>query len=64
MPIETARETIGREYFEVDRVYGWHGSGAFMLHDVVEDGTLVQCVISGVEKDAPKDRKRPLDRDF
>jgi hypothetical protein len=34
------------------------------MHDVLENGTLVQLVISAVERDPPKDRKRPLTREM
>lgn len=42
------------------------GNGAFIMHehDVLENRTKVQCVISAVEKDHPKDLKRPLTREF
>lgn len=61
---ERARETLGAKYFEEDRQYGWAGNGAFIMHDVLDNGTKVQCVISAIEKDHPKDRKRPLSREF
>lgn len=64
VPFEKARESLGAEYFEEDRQYGWVGNGAFIMHDVLENRTKVQCVISAVEDDPPKDRKRPLTRDF
>lgn len=64
VPFERAREALGAEYFEQDRQYGWAGNGAFIMHDVLENRTKVQCVISAVEKDHPKDRKRPLTRGF
>ena len=64
VPIKKAKDTLGAELFEVDRVYGWIGDGAFILHNVVEDGSLVQCVISGVDSDPPKDRKRPLTKEY
>lgn len=64
VPFEKAREILGAEFFEVDRQYGWAGNGAFIMHDVLENRTKVQCVISAVEKDHPKDRKRALTREF
>lgn len=65
VPFEKAKAALGEEYFDVDRQYDWVGDGAFILHDVLEDRTMVQCVISGVEKDASKDRdrRRPLTRE-
>lgn len=64
VPFEKARKTLGAEFFEVDRQYGWAGNGAFIMHDVLDNGANVQCVISAIENDAPKDRKRPLTREF
>lgn len=64
VPFEKARDTLGAEYFEEDRQYGWAGNGAFIMHDVLDNRTKVQCVISAVEDDPPKDRKRSLTRGF
>lgn len=64
VPFEKARDTLGPQYFEKDRQYGWAGNGAFIMHDVLENRTKVQCVVSAVENDPPKDRKRPLTREF
>lgn len=64
VPFEKAREILGAQYFEQDRQYGWAGNGAFIMHDVLENRTKVQCVVSAVEKDHPEDRKRPLTREF
>lgn len=64
VPFEKAKEALGEEYFQVHRQYGWCGDGAFILHDVLDNGATVQCVISGVEKNPPKERSRPLTRDF
>lgn len=64
VPFERARDTLGAQFFEQDRQYGWAGNGAFIMHDVLENRTKVQCVISAVETDPPKDRKRALTREF
>lgn len=64
VPFDRAREALGAEYFEQDRQYGWAGNEAFIMHDVLEDRTKVQCVISAIEKDPPKDRRRLLTREF
>lgn len=64
VPFEKARDTLGAQYFKQDRQYGWVGNGAFIMHDVLENRTKVQCVISAVEHDPPKDRKRSLTREF
>ncbi|KAI2616245.1 FAD/NAD(P)-binding domain-containing protein [Hypoxylon sp. NC1633] len=63
IPYEKAKSRLGAEYFEMDRQYGWMGDGAFIMHDVLEDRKMVQCVISAVETDPPKDRKRLLTRE-
>lgn len=62
---DKTKSILGEKYFEVDRQYGWVGDGAFIMHDVLENGTMVQCVASGIEKDpsTSRDRKRPLTQD-
>lgn len=64
VPLEKAKDALGAQYFEENRQYGWVGHGAFVMHDVLDNGTNVQCVISAVETDPPKDRKRPLTREY
>ncbi|KAK3389693.1 salicylate hydroxylase [Podospora didyma] len=64
VPFDKASSTLGKKHFEVDRQYGWIGDGAFIMHDILENRTTIQCIISGVEKDPPKNRKRPLTREF
>jgi salicylate hydroxylase len=64
IPYERARAVLGESYFEQDRQYGWMGDGGFIMHDILESRTLVQCVVSCVERDPPKDRKRPLTREL
>ncbi|KAI1403530.1 salicylate hydroxylase [Hypoxylon fuscum] len=66
VPFEKAKVILGEKYFDVDRQYGWVGDGAFLLHDVLENRTMVQCIIAVVEKDTSKgrDRKRPLTREI
>ncbi|KAI1134909.1 salicylate hydroxylase [Hypoxylon sp. FL0543] len=63
VPYEKAKSRLGAEYFELDRQYGWVGDGAFIMHDILENRSMVQCVISAFERDPPKDRKRPLTRE-
>ncbi|KAI1209956.1 salicylate hydroxylase [Annulohypoxylon truncatum] len=64
VPFEKAKEVLGEKYFELDRQWGWIGDGAFILHDILENRTVVQVIISAVELDPPKDRKRPLTKEF
>jgi salicylate hydroxylase len=63
VPMEKAKEKLGAELFKVDRQYGWLGDNAFIMHDIVEDGTVVHCVISGIEQETPKDRKTTLTKE-
>lgn len=55
---------LGSQYFDRDRQYAWSGDGAFIMHDVLDKRTKVQCVISAIEKDSPKDRNRTSSREF
>ncbi|OTA62747.1 salicylate hydroxylase [Hypoxylon sp. EC38] len=64
VPIAKARAVLGERYFEVPRQHLWAGDGVFVLHDVPENGSMVQGVISGVEKNPPTNRKHPLTREF
>ncbi|KAI0427085.1 salicylate hydroxylase [Xylaria sp. FL1042] len=66
VPLDKAKAILGDEYLKLDRQWGWVGDGAFLMHDVLENRTMVQCVISGVEKDPtidPKERKHSLTRE-
>jgi salicylate hydroxylase len=58
--LDKAKTALGEELFELDRQYGWVGDGAFILHDVLEDRTLVQVVVSAVERHHPENRKHVL----
>ncbi|KAI1123319.1 salicylate hydroxylase [Nemania abortiva] len=62
IPFDRAKAVLGAEYFEADRQYGWAGDGAYFLHDVLEDRTMVQCVMSGTEKESPPHRIHKLTR--
>ncbi|CAJ2499976.1 Uu.00g028290.m01.CDS01 [Anthostomella pinea] len=64
VPLEKARTALGEQFFDVHRQYLWTGDKAFLLHDVLENGTLVQCIISAVEEGPPADRKRTLTREL
>ncbi|KAI1417355.1 FAD/NAD(P)-binding domain-containing protein [Hypoxylon sp. FL1857] len=64
VPIAKAKAILGEQYFEVPRQHLWAGDGVFVLHDVLENGSMVQGVISAVEKDPPANRKRPLTREL
>ncbi|KAI0165448.1 salicylate hydroxylase [Hypoxylon sp. FL1284] len=54
IPIEKAKAALGEEYFESDRQYGWVNDGALIIHDVLENRTMVQCI----------ERRRPLSREL
>ncbi|KAK7748376.1 hypothetical protein SLS62_008639 [Diatrype stigma] len=62
VPFEKARSTLGDESFKVDRQYAWLGEGAAMLHGLVEDRTMVQCIIAVIDRDLSADRKRQVTR--
>ncbi|KAH7067506.1 salicylate hydroxylase [Paraphoma chrysanthemicola] len=62
MPFAKAKEILGEEYFEVDRQYGWIGNGGFFMHDVLDGGETVQCVLCQVEKWGEDEWTRPLDQ--
>ncbi|KAI1394173.1 salicylate hydroxylase [Hypoxylon trugodes] len=64
VPFEKAKSILGAQHFEIDRQYGWLGDGVMCMHDVLENRESVQCVISAVETDPPKNRKRTLTREF
>ncbi|KAF3068399.1 Salicylate hydroxylase [Daldinia childiae] len=63
-PYEKAKALLGEENFELDRQYVWIGGGSCILHDVLEDRTLVQCMICSVEAESPKDRRHHLTREY
>ncbi|KAI1169852.1 salicylate hydroxylase [Nemania sp. FL0916] len=62
--MKKAKDVLGDELFEVDRQCGWVGDGGFMMHDVLENGTMVQCVISAVEDSPTHDRRISLSREI
>ncbi|KAK4206261.1 hypothetical protein QBC37DRAFT_476981 [Rhypophila decipiens] len=69
VPYNQARDAIGPEHFEQDRQYAWCGDGAFIMHDILENRSMVQCVISAVEDREAEGlpngcRKRPLTREL
>ncbi|KAK7955858.1 FAD/NAD(P)-binding domain-containing protein [Apiospora aurea] len=51
---------LGDESFKVDRQYAWLGDGAATLHGIVENRTMVQCIIAVIDKNFSADRKRPV----
>ncbi|KAI1394474.1 FAD/NAD(P)-binding domain-containing protein [Hypoxylon trugodes] len=62
VPFEKAKTALGDESFKVDRQYAWLGDGAAMLHGIVENGTMVQCIIAVIDKNLSTDRKRKVTR--
>ncbi|KAI6083844.1 FAD/NAD(P)-binding domain-containing protein [Hypoxylon rubiginosum] len=63
VPVAKAKAVLGETSFEVDREYCWVGDGGFMMHALVDDGTMVQCIVACVETDFPPDRKRTVTRE-
>lgn len=64
IPFDQAVAAFGDEYFKVDREYGWVGDGTFFLLNVIENKTMVQCLMSGVEKEPPSNRVQVLTREI
>ncbi|KAJ3494787.1 hypothetical protein NLG97_g3848 [Lecanicillium saksenae] len=64
VPFGKAKEKLGAQYFDVHRQYGWCGDGAFIMHDVLDHGETVQCVISAVEENPSEERSWPLTREI
>ncbi|KAK6829490.1 hypothetical protein PG987_010074 [Apiospora arundinis] len=62
VPFEKAKAALGEESFKVDRQYAWLGDRASMLHGIVENRTMVQCIIAVIDKNPSADRKRPVTR--
>ncbi|KAI1800519.1 FAD/NAD(P)-binding domain-containing protein [Daldinia bambusicola] len=62
VPMEEARSALGDQSFMVDRQYAWLGEGAAMLHGLVENRTMVQCIIAVIDKSLSVDRKREVTR--
>ncbi|OTA98809.1 hypothetical protein M426DRAFT_28081 [Hypoxylon sp. CI-4A] len=62
VPYEKARAALGDESFKVDRQYAWLGDGASMLHGIVENQTIVQCIIAVIDKDLSTNQKRIVTR--
>lgn len=64
VPLETAKEKLGEQWFGEPRQYDWIGTDSFILHDILNSGESVQCVACCVDKETSPDRKRPLTRDM
>ncbi|KAI9881208.1 MAG: hypothetical protein M1830_007186 [Pleopsidium flavum] len=63
VPFEKAKEKLGEEYFKENRQYGWVGDGAFIMHDVLDNGKTIQCVGCCSEDWASDERKKALNRE-
>ncbi|KAK2747202.1 hypothetical protein FQN55_005197 [Onygenales sp. PD_40] len=62
--LEKAKALLGAELFEANRQYGWIVEGAFIMHDVIENGDLVHVVVSAPEKNPTPDRRQDLTREL
>jgi salicylate hydroxylase len=56
VPAEKARAVLGEEPFEVDREYFWAKDGAFMMHALVGNGSMVECIITVSEMEPLSDQ--------
>ncbi|KAK6212809.1 hypothetical protein LQW54_004898 [Pestalotiopsis sp. IQ-011] len=65
VPIDKAKIVLGEHLFNDDRRYSWLGTGAFFMHDILEDKTMVQCIVSAIEREQPRSdsRKQILTRE-
>ena len=63
VPIEKAKEKLAKGYLVGNRQYGWVGDGGFIMHDVLNNGEMVQCLGSGREGGASNEKKMEPDRD-
>ncbi|KAI0813185.1 FAD/NAD(P)-binding domain-containing protein [Xylaria sp. FL0064] len=61
--VDKAKAALGAESLQVDREYCWAGEDGFMMHAVVENGTMVQCIITAHENESLKDRKLRITRE-
>ena len=58
-----AEKKLGKEWFKVDRQFAWVGEKGFIMHDVLSDGELVQCIGACVDTALDKEqRKKSLTR--
>jgi salicylate hydroxylase len=66
VPLDKAKSVLGEKYFENDRRHSWVGDGAFIMHDILENKTMVQCIVSAIDREPPstESRKRVLTREF
>jgi salicylate hydroxylase len=57
---------LGREWFEEDRQYGWVGPGGIFIHDLANDGKMVQCIGTTVAPwvSAGEGRRKEVDRSY
>lgn len=53
-PFAAAQACLGERLVNVEdpRQYGWTGEGAYLLHDVLSEGQLVQFIACGMDEDA------------
>lgn len=58
VPMEKAHELFGETSFDANRQTAWVGNGAFLMLDAVENGTVLQCVISAVEKSSVEENRK------
>jgi salicylate hydroxylase len=64
VPFAKAKEKLGSQWFEENRQYGWVGPMGIMIHDLNNDGKMVQCIGTSMDHSNSKDRVKPVDREF
>lgn len=52
-PFEKAQAILGKELVDLDdaREYGWAGQAAFLMHNILSGGQLVQFTIASHDRD-------------
>lgn len=63
VPAAEAKAALG-ELYSADRQWCWFGDDAFILYDTMEDGDMVQCIISAIESNPSNDRKSTITKEF
>ncbi|KAI1852750.1 hypothetical protein JX266_002291 [Neoarthrinium moseri] len=53
-PLEKAQASLGKEHVNIEdaREYGWAGHSAFLMHNILSSGQLVQFAIASNDKEA------------
>ncbi|KAF2121027.1 hypothetical protein BDV96DRAFT_484648 [Lophiotrema nucula] len=64
VPFAKARDTLGPESFKINRQYGWVGENGLMIHDLINNGEMVQCIGTSVDRNPSDDRRKSINREY